>query len=208
MGKLSKVLKELDEWKEEEHYFLYGNPINPNLAVIFEKAWVFQIAVKAFGDPHKHLFVCTVGIPSLTCLKFIKTIKAKRLIYLGDLDPTSLYIFLTLSHAKRIPKPKDKPKLKIEYGGVTFEDQKHFYTGSPLIKMDNAEKAVLDWIEKFRLPKLKQETEFLKRTGMKAEIEGICQCWKIVQGDGYIYCKFQREKVKDFENYLKSKFSL
>ena len=46
MNKLTKVIRELDEWNEEEHYFLYGNPVNTNLAVIFEKTWIFEIAAR------------------------------------------------------------------------------------------------------------------------------------------------------------------
>ena len=151
-----------------------------------------------------------MGIPSSACLKFIKTIKAKKLIYLGDLDPTSFYTFLAISHAKRNPKPKDKPKLKIEYAGVTLKDFQKYLSADEeyLIKIPEYEKVILNFVEKFKLSELKREIKFLKKKEKKIEIERICRCFKIVRSRGNIYFRVQKRKMKDFENYLKAKLKI
>ena len=205
MDKLIKALKETGEYEDTSYCLLYGNPITPSSVVIFEKAWVFEIAVNAFKNQMKNLFICMIGIPCPKCINFIKTIKTKKLIYLGDLDPTSFFTFLTLSYAKRKPNPKDKPKLKINYAGVTLKDYQKYLSAKEesLIKLPEYEKVILNFVEKFKLQNLRQEIEFLKRTGRKVEIEGICRCFKIVQSK-----KIQKEKIKEFENYLKVKLKI
>ena len=220
MRNLIKALEETGEWEDIGDFLLYGNPGNPKLVAIFEKAWVFEAAIEAFRSQitsplptsklMDNLFICTRGIPSSACLKFIKTIKPKKLIYFGDLDPTSFFTFLALSHAKRNPKPKDKPKLKIKYVGVTLKDFQKYLSADEeyLIKIPEYEKVILNFVEKFKLPELKREIEFLKKKEKKVEIEGICRCFKIVRSRGNIYFKVQNRKMKNFENYLKAKLKI
>ena len=210
MRNLIKALEETGEWEDIGDFLLCGNSGNPKLVAIFEKAWVFEAAIKAVGSSHENLFICTRGIPSSACLKFLKTLKAKKRIYLGDLDPASFFTFLALSYAKRNPKPKDKPKLKIEYAGVTLKDFQKYLSADEeyLIKILEYEKVILNFVEKFKLPELKREIEFLKKREKKIEIEGICRCFKIVRSRDKIYFKVQRRKMKDFENYLKAKLKI
>lgn len=198
---------------EDMDFLLCGNPANHNLAIIFEKTWVFKVAVGIFnraislfptGELAENLLICTKGIPSSSCLKFLKNLKAKKIVYLGDLDPTSFFTFLTLSYAKRKPNPKDKPKVKIKYTGITLMDYKEDY----LIKIPEHEKVILSWVERFRIPELRKEIEFLKRNGRKIEMEGICQCWKIVRGKDNIHFKLSKAKLKKFEEYLRVKLEI
>jgi len=78
MDKLTKALKETGEYEDIGYCLLYGNPITPGSVVIFEKAWVFEIAVNAFKNQMKNLFICMIGIPCPKCINFIKTIKTKK----------------------------------------------------------------------------------------------------------------------------------
>jgi len=216
MDRLAKAFAETGEWEKGEDFLLCGNSGNPKLVIIFEKTWVFEAAIEAFKTQIpslfpksklvENLFVCTKGIPSSTCLKFLKTLKAKRLIYFGDLDPISFYTFLAISYAKRLPKPKDKPKLRVKYGGITLRDCKKYL--SSWIKIPDYEKVILSWIERFKIPELRKEIGFLKKSGRKMEMEGICRCFKMVRDKRGIYFKVSRSKMREFEGYLKSKLKM
>jgi len=216
MSKLTEALAETGEWEKGEDFLLCGNSGNPKLVAIFEKTWVFEAAIEALKTQipsllpvwklTENLFVCTRGIPSSACLKFLKTLKAKRLIYFGDLDPTSFYTFLVLSYAKRIPKPKDKPKLEVKYGGITLRDCQKYL--SSWIKIPDYEWVILSWVERFKIPELRKEIEFLKKNGRKIEMEGICRCFKMVRDKEGIYFKVSRSKMREFESYLKSKLKM
>ena len=164
MDRLAKAFAETGEWEKGEDFLLCGNSGNPKLVIIFEKTWVFEAAIEAF----KTQIPCTKGIPSSTCLKFLKTLKAKRLIYFGDLDPISFYTFLAISYAKRLPKPKDKPKLRVKYGGITLRDCKKYF--SSWIKIPDYEKVILSWVERFRIPELRKEIGFLKKSGRNMQV--------------------------------------
>ena len=202
MDRLAKAFAETGEWEKGEDFLLCGNSGNPKLVIIFEKTWVFEAAIEAF----KTQIPCTKGIPSSTCLKFLKTLKAKRLIYFGDLDPISFYTFLAISYAKRLPKPKDKLKLRVKYGGITLRDCKKYL--SSWIKIPDYEKVILGWVERFKIPELRKEIGFLKKSGRKIEMEGICRCFKMVRDKEGIYFKVSRSKMREFEGYLKSKLKM
>ncbi len=173
MEDIIKILKEGGEFNDDEDYLVYGNPVKPDLIILFEKRCVFEKAIDIFKDPTK-LFVCSLGIPSTKCLKHIRTLRAKKILYFGDLDPISFFTFLTFLYAKRIPTPRDERRLNIKYTGVSLMDyNKYLFNKNVLIKMSETEKLVLDFIKKFKIPQLKSEIEFLEKTGKKIEIEAI-----------------------------------
>jgi len=173
MKQAIKILKESGEFDDYEDYLIYGNPANPVSIILFEKRLPFEKAVDAFKDPTR-LFICSLGVPSIKCLNYVRTLRNKKILYFGDLDPISFFTFLTFSYAKRKPAPKDKQKFNIKYAGVSLIDYKKYLSNkNVLINISNSEKIVLSFIEKFKIPQLKHEIKFLKKTGKKIEIEAL-----------------------------------
>ncbi len=185
MENVIEILKESGEFNDYGDYLIYGNPANPVSIILFEKRLSFEKAVDTFKDPTR-LFICSLGSPSTKCLNYLKSLQTKKILYFGDLDPTSFFTFLTFLYGKRKLTLKDKQKFNIKYAGVSLADYKKYLSGkNVLIKISDSEKKVLNFIEKFKTPQLKQELKFLKETGNKVEIEAT-----------YLF---------DFVKYLKNK---
>ena len=173
MEQVIKILKESGEFDDYEDYLIYGNPANPVSIMLFEKRLLFEKVVGTFKDPTR-LFICSLGIPSTKCLNYIRTLRTKKILYFGDLDPVSFFTFLTFLYAKRKPAPKGKQEINIKYAGVSLMDYKKYLSDkNVLIKISDLEKIVLNFIEKFKIPQLRHEIEFLKKTGKKIEIEAL-----------------------------------
>jgi len=174
------ALKQSGELTARQSFLVHGDP-TAKIVLIFEKPWVFKHATELFDD---QFLICTAGVPSKSCLDFIKKLGRKKFLYFGDLDPISIYIYLTLIYCKRKFSLRDKPKLTVKFCGLRFADFKKYLTKKALIKLDQNELAVLDFLKQFKLPNLKRELKFLEG-GFKVEMEALKN-----QIDKYLKIKF------------------
>ena len=158
---------------EIEDCLVYGNVVNPKNVFLFEKPRVFEKAVDILRNKVKVLLICSVGMPSSNCLKFIEKIKAKKISYIGDLDPTSLLIYLTILYGKINFTSKSKIKKQVKFTGVTYKDYKDYLSEKVLIKLTEDEKQKLNKLLKFNVPQIKKEAKFLSEKGYKVEIEAV-----------------------------------
>ncbi len=158
-----------------EDFLICGNPVNPKRIILFEKKWCFEKAVRCLNNFHQNLLVCSLGVPSNKCLNFIRKFEKKKAFYFGDMDPESIYTFLTFLFLKRRPSPKNKVKWTVKFGGLTLSDYKKYLKSKDniLIKLSNSEKDILEYIKDFKLQNLKRELQFLIRNNVKIEIEAI-----------------------------------
>lgn len=159
-----RVLRQSGELSRRQSFLVHGD-ITAKTVLIFEKVWVFEHAAELFD---RRLLICTRGVPSESCLNFIKWLGYKNFIYFGDLDPISIYIYLTLIYCKRKFSQRDKPKLKIKFGLKLADFRK--YIKKAAIKLNRNELALLAFLKQIK-PNLK-EIKFLER-GFKVEIEAL-----------------------------------
>jgi DNA topoisomerase VI subunit A len=174
LNKIIKLLQEEDgEYHEEDTFMVYGNQVDPKVIIIFEKRCIFEIMIPDMRHPidsARTLLISTFGVPSKKCLNFISKLKAPT-YYMGDLDPTSFYAYLTIKYLKRRVAPTDKVRFPIKFLGLTMED----IPAKPdiSIKLQKYELEVLEYIKQFKTPELKKELDFLTKTSGKIEADGI-----------------------------------
>jgi DNA topoisomerase VI subunit A len=188
-----------------QSFFVFGNAVDPKATLIFEKTNSFKNAVEHFDNIEEYLFICSAGIPSDACLEMVRKLNCPRIIYFGDLDPISILNCITFVYLRRAPSHSDRPKKSIIFGGLTFTDYKK-YLGktSDAIKMNNTEKAVLKQLERFNLPYLKEELEFLAMSGRKVEMDALSTRFgftKYLQ-DKLIRCKTRKEAEQSKGNAI------
>ena len=125
---MNAVIKALEEenggFRKESEFLIYGNPVNPKIVVLFEKQAIFEKAIESveYITKRNSLFICGYGIPSESCIKYVGSLKFKKILYFGDLDAASFYIYLVFKYCKQMPTQKDKIKLSVRYAGVTVDD--------------------------------------------------------------------------------------
>ncbi len=185
MEKIKKFVKELPELRAQD-YLVFGRMPKPKKIIVFEKYWAFERAIKILKNL-QDLFVCTLGIPSQSCINFFKKFnKDTKILYFGDLDPISIYSYLTLLYLKHFPAPKDKMKLSVKYAGIKLYDYKNFLKNKNAeINLCKTEERLLEYIKSFNPSSLQREILFLSKNKVKIEMESL--------------------NLIDFESYFKSK---
>jgi hypothetical protein len=162
-------------------YTIYGNPRTAKMAFIFEKDSSMALFRELWNwpiNPRQALTIISSFNPSKELLEDLPKMKLRKIFYIGDLDPVSIYTYLSLKHLNINPMPSDKPKLKLEGFRLSVKDcQKNIQMKRACIKLSDEEKIILDFVSKFNTPEIKSEIEFLKK-GIKFEIEGFINCNK------------------------------
>jgi hypothetical protein len=160
--------------KDHPNYLVFGNPLNPERVLIFEKDCAFESAILSRAkNLSGSLLICTLGNPSKKCLEFISQYKSKKIFWLADLDTTSMFNYLSIKTLKVFPKPKDNLKINIQHAGLSHKVcLKNLDFNRVSIKLSDYEGIILDYLRKFNAPELKDEINFLEK-GRKFEIEGF-----------------------------------
>lgn len=155
-----------------KYFYVFGNPISTKI-FLFEKFYIFyKFTIKQLLQPIKFYSICSVGFPSKSCLEYLRSFKNKQIFYFGDLDPESLYCYLTFVFGNR-NFTKSRRKFNIKFAGLTVEDYKKFLIReNVLIKINPTEKRVLKLINKIKLKEIAEEIQFLNK-GYKVEIEAF-----------------------------------
>ena len=139
--------------------------------LLFEKFWAFQSFVRGFKNAHNFYVMCSCGVPSRQCLNHLRKLKGKKILYFGDLDPTSIYTYLSFVFCKRRFKAGDRKLFDVKFAGLTFEDCKRFLSLRCRIKLNNKEEIVLSFVKGIGRG-LKKELSFLEK-GYKVEMEAL-----------------------------------
>ncbi len=126
-------------------------------------------------------------MPSQSCINLFKKFdKNTKIAYFGDLDPISIYSYLTLLYLKRFPTPQDDVKFSVKYAGIKLCDYENFLKNKNVkIKLCRIEEILLEYVKNFNLRSLKRELRFLSKNKVKIEMESL--------------------NLIDFESYLKKK---
>lgn len=171
------------------YFYVFGNP-KSNKIFLFEKPHIFYKFInKQFIESMKFYSICSIGLPSKSCLEHLKRFRNKQIFYFGDLDSESLWCYLTFVFGNRNLEKKSKIKFNIKFAGLTVKDYKKFISKeNVLIKMKPIEKRILKSINEINPKELIEEIKFLNK-GYKVEMEAISK----ISFDKYFEFKTNQE---------------
>ena len=140
---------------------------------MFEKVSTFQRFISEYKDSGKFYSVCSVGVPSKSCLEHLRKFRDKRIFYFGDLDAESLWVYLTFVFGNRKFGKNSKIKFNVKFAGLTPNDYDKFLSKkNVLIKIEPCEEKILEFISDIKISQLLDKIRFLKK-GYKVEIEAL-----------------------------------
>lgn len=167
-----KLLKEDGEFHPYQTFYVFGNSESKKI-LLFEKLNVFLQFIKTFSSSYKFYSICSIGVPSKRCLEHLKKFKNKQIFYFGDLDATSIWIYLTILFGDRKFGKNSKKKFNVKFTGLTPNDYKEFMSKRDVkIKIKDNEKRILEFIKQIDIKVLSDKISFLG-DGYKMETEAL-----------------------------------